>query len=542
MTEPTSNSPDKPPAEKAENVSTSLPEIQDLSNQVLGDFRLLRRIGSGGMAEVFLAEQISLKRNVAIKVLRSEMLKDSNDVLLKRFEQEAKSAAILNHKNIVQVYAIGEENGIHYIAQEYVPGMNLSEYISRKGPPSIAVAVRIMRQVAAAIQVAGDAGIVHRDIKPENILMTRKGEVKVADFGLAQLNQSGKEVNLTQVGMTMGTPLYMSPEQVNGKSLDIRSDIYSFGVSCYHLLTGKPPFHGQTAMSVAIKHLNETAPPIAEKRPDLPKVLCQLVERMMQKDPAKRYPDVQSLSKDLRTIAQTLKQKPDEVEQLSLSQMSTLSSSTEGQSKAERFFSWNWQRHLTFFLIISVLLAGLSATAGWFLRPRNPFKTQPPPAVNPASVTKLKTAQDQFLQAQYLVSVEKEWLAVIEYFPTDRLYKHRAIEQLGLLYTRERRFDEALSMYKQLEAQTSKTTRAKGIAGRAVIAGLQGDYKGSQKVIVYELLPLKSELDLRTDIGSELAQYVFQTIRLNRVNLGDEVKKGSEDLFDTEPETDDMNP
>ncbi len=541
MAEPTPNSSNASSSENEESISTSLPELQDLSNLVLGDFRLLRRIGSGGMAEVFLAEQISLKRNVAIKVLRSEMLKGSDDILLKRFEQEAKSAATLNHKNIVQIYAIGEENGIHYIAQEYVPGMNLSEFISRKGPPSVAVALKLMIQVAGAIQAASEAGIVHRDIKPENILLTRKGEVKVADFGLAQLTQSGKRVNLTQVGMTMGTPLYMSPEQVNGKPLDVRSDIYSFGVSCYHLLTGKPPFHGETAMSVAVKHLNESAVPLAKTRPDLPKVLCQIIERMMEKEPAKRYADALALDKDLRTIAKTLKKKPDEVKQLSLTEISASnqskkSNTPQGDSKIDRFFLWNWKRHLIFFLIVAIPLAGLSATAGWFLRPRNPFETIPQEKNN--SVRKLKTPQDQYLSAQYLVNDEQAWLAVVKYFPEDQLYKPRAIEQLGILYIQRKRFDDALAMYQQLEQhQIDKTSRAKGIAGRAVIASLQNDHKRSQKIIVSELLPLKSELDMRTDLGAKLGQYISETIRRNREVLGDEVKKGSEDLFQNDLES-----
>ncbi len=531
----TESTPEPPPPEKAEDISSSLPELQDLSNQVLGDFQLLRRIGSGGMAEVFLAEQISLKRNVAIKVLRSEMLKGSDDILLKRFEQEAKAAAALNHKNIVQVFAIGEENGIHYIAQEYVPGMNLSEYISRKGPPSIAVSVRLMRQVGSALQAAGEAGIVHRDIKPENILMTRKGEVKVADFGLAQLTLAGERVDLTQVGMTMGTPLYMSPEQVNGKPLDVRSDIYSFGVSCYHLLSGKPPFHGQTAMAVAVKHLNESAPPLAEKRPDLPKILCQIVERMMEKDPAKRYPDALALNKDLREIAKTLKQSPDQIEQLSLSEIEAINEDQSERSRVDRFFSWNWKQHLTFFLVVAIPFAGLAATAGWMLRPKDPFQTIPPPSRG-SSIPKLKTAQDQFLSAQYLVNNEQAWLAVLNYFPSDRLYKNRALAQLGLIYTRQRQDEKALAMYKQLEDQPDKSSKAKGIAGRAVIAGLQNDHQGSQKTIVYELLPLKSELDLSKDLGSELSQNVFRTIRRNREVLGDEVKKGSEDLFESRPD------
>src|SRR5258708_34478727 len=196
---------------------------KDLLDQMLGEFRILRRLGRGGMADVYLAEQTTLKRNVAIKVLHPDRLTD--DTYLKRFQTEAMAAGSLNHPNIIQVLMIGEQEGVQYIAQEYVPGMNLRQFLSRKGPPELAVALRVFKQVALALQAAHAAGIVHRDIKPENIMITRKGEVKVADFGLAQLSQGGERVNLTQTGVTMGTPLYMSPKHVNGSKLDLRTDI-----------------------------------------------------------------------------------------------------------------------------------------------------------------------------------------------------------------------------------------------------------------------------------------------------------------------------
>jgi serine/threonine-protein kinase len=214
----------KPPAALAETLSGDVSVApSELSLKQLGEFRIIRPLGRGGMAEVYLAEQTSLHRPVAIKVLRPELLTDQT--IVKRFEQEAQAAAGLLHPNIVQVYAFGQQDGIHYIAQEYVQGLNLRQFLNRKGPPELLVAYHVMRQVAAALAVAGDAGIVHRDIKPENILITRKGEAKVTDFGLAQLAVSEQKVQLTQVGVTMGTPLYMSPEQINGDAVDHRSDI-----------------------------------------------------------------------------------------------------------------------------------------------------------------------------------------------------------------------------------------------------------------------------------------------------------------------------
>ncbi|MDB5335488.1 MAG: serine/threonine protein kinase, partial [Planctomycetaceae bacterium] len=255
------------------NIALSGTDFTLTEEVTLGEFRLLRRLGRGGMSEVYLAEQTLLKRHVAIKVLRPELMLDES--LRQRFQKEALAVAGLNHPNIVQVYTVGEADGRFYIAQEYVNGQNLREYLTRKGPPDLQVAVHIMKQVAAALQAAGQAGIVHRDIKPENIMLARKGEVKVADFGLAKRSQAADSQQLTQLGTTMGTPLYMSPEQVNGRSVDQRSDLYSFGVTCYHMLSGQPPFRGENAISIALQHLRDTASPLEKLRPDLPPLLCR---------------------------------------------------------------------------------------------------------------------------------------------------------------------------------------------------------------------------------------------------------------------------
>lgn len=275
---------------------------RDLTNRVLGDFRILRPLGRGGMAEVFLALQLSLGRNVALKVLRTDALRTQDDVLLKRFQQEAMAAAGLNHANIVQVYAVGEVDGLHYIAQEYVQGMNLREYIRRNGPPSWHIALKLMRQALGALQAAGESGIVHRDIKPENLLVNRRGELKIADFGLAQLDRKPQDVKLTEHGTTMGTPLYMSPEQVNGEPTDQRSDVYSLGVTFYHLLAGEPPFRGATALSIAVQHVKTEPPDVSQRRPDLPPGISQIISRMMAKSPGERFADARSILKALRDL------------------------------------------------------------------------------------------------------------------------------------------------------------------------------------------------------------------------------------------------
>ncbi len=181
-------------------------------------------------------------------------------------------------------------------------GVNLRDYINRKGPPDVTIAITIMRQIAAALQRASEYGFVHRDIKPENILLTRKGEVKVADFGLSRCFLGDQPLNITQSGVTMGTPLYMSPEQVQGHPVDPRSDIYSFGVTCYHMLAGEPPFKGQTPFEVALQHVQGQAQQLAEIRTDLPVELCSIVHKMMAKKPEDRYQTAREVLRDLTRL------------------------------------------------------------------------------------------------------------------------------------------------------------------------------------------------------------------------------------------------
>ncbi len=276
----------------------------DLTGRTLGDFQLRRRLGQGGMGQVYLAWQLTLKRPVAVKILRTDLA--ANQTALQRFQAEAQAVAQLAHANIVQVYAIGEENGLHYMALEYVEGRNLREYLERKGPPALPAALSIMRQVAAALQRAGEAGFVHRDIKPENILLTRKGEAKVADFGLARYFADADSLRITQDGVTLGTPLYMSPEQVQGQVVDPRSDLYSLGVTCYHLVAGEPPFRGQTAFEVALHHVQRQPPPLEEVRPDLPRFLCQLVHKLMAKSPDRRYQTAREVLHDLNRLREEI--------------------------------------------------------------------------------------------------------------------------------------------------------------------------------------------------------------------------------------------
>ena len=281
---------------------TRTPSAVDLSGKQLGDYNVLRRLGRGAMAEVYLAEQLSLGRQVALKVLKSDLASDPTCV--QRFRREAQAAASLIHANIVQVHEVACIDGVHFIAQEYVQGVNLHQYLTRNGTLDLKLALLVLRQAAAALAKASDQNIVHRDIKPENIMITKSGEVKVADFGLARVLQRDGSVQLTQIGMTMGTPLYMSPEQAEGKTLDHRSDIYSLGIACYHVLVGHPPFTGETALAVAVQHLKRAPEPLENVRPDLPPALARIIHKMMAKSPEHRHQSARELIRELRPLLQ----------------------------------------------------------------------------------------------------------------------------------------------------------------------------------------------------------------------------------------------
>jgi eukaryotic-like serine/threonine-protein kinase len=282
--------------------STESP-VRDLTGTTLGDFEVKRLLGRGGMGQVYLATQISLNRPVALKVLHPRYL--SKPIYLSRFEAEATAVAKLNHPNIVHVYTLGYVDQVRFIAMEYVEGTNLREYINKKGALDLPLALSIMRQAGQAIGAAGEIGLVHRDIKPENLLLMRKGRAKVADFGLCR-DLGADRLHVTQPGTTMGTPLYMSPEQAQGKLLDHRSDLYSLGVTFYNMLSGEPPFRADSAVALALKHVSEQPVSLRVRRPDIPLELERLVLRLMAKSPADRYQSAAEMLADLAKIRASL--------------------------------------------------------------------------------------------------------------------------------------------------------------------------------------------------------------------------------------------
>lgn len=263
-----------------------------------GRYELHRRLGRGGMAEVFLARDQLLDRPVAVKVLFPEFATDPSFV--ERFRREATAAANLSHPNIVGVYDWGEADSTYFIVMEYVDGRTLSDILRTEGPLHPDRVADIGADVAAALGFAHRNGVVHRDVKPGNVIVTAAGLVKVADFGIARAITATSDENLTQVGTVMGTAAYFSPEQARGDNVDPRSDIYSLGCVLYELVVGRPPFAGDSPVAIAYKHVHETVVPPRQHSAAIPPALEAIMLKCLAKNPANRYPSAEDLRADLR--------------------------------------------------------------------------------------------------------------------------------------------------------------------------------------------------------------------------------------------------
>ena len=259
-------------------------------------YRLERKLGGGGMADVWLAEDQELGRKVAIKILHERYANDTQFV--ERFRREATHAAGLSHPNVVSIFDRGEAEGTYFIVMEYVEGRTLKELIVTRGPCPVPVAVSYVRQVLAALRYAHRNGIVHRDIKPHNVLVDHEGRVKVADFGIARAGSS----QMTEAGSIIGTAQYLSPEQARGAPVDESSDLYSTGIVLYELLTGEVPFTGETPVEIAMKHLRHVPPAPSSIRPEIPHDLDLIVLRALAKEPADRYRTAKELDRDLELL------------------------------------------------------------------------------------------------------------------------------------------------------------------------------------------------------------------------------------------------
>lgn len=297
-----------------ENIESIFAESKTLfAGQKIGRFEIVEKIGKGGMGEVFLARDDSLGRDVAIKILLPEFTTDL--FRLKRFQLEAKTVSALNHPNILTIYEIGETEDFRFMATEFVKGKTLNQYLQTERK-SLEILLKIAVQIVSALQIAHEAGIVHRDIKPENIMIRHDGIVKILDFGLAKLLENSSNLDSairnshsTTPGLIMGTPNYMSPEQARGKDVDYQTDIFSFGVVLYEMLSGKLPFTGDTTGDIIASVLTEDPKSLSESNTEIPLALEKIVEKCLQKDIQNRYQTAKHLLQNLEEFSEDLQTK-----------------------------------------------------------------------------------------------------------------------------------------------------------------------------------------------------------------------------------------
>ncbi|MEE3371940.1 MAG: protein kinase [Planctomycetota bacterium] len=456
----------------------------DLSGQQLGDYHLLRRLGSGAMAEVYLARQVSLDRDVAFKVLKSSLTRDENCV--RRFQQEARAAASLVHANIVQIYEVGCLGDRHYLAQEYVAGGTVRQWLAGSSGCSAGKAVAVVRQVAAALECASQQGVIHRDIKPENILLTKNGEAKVADFGLARLAISAQTVDLklTQQGLTLGTPLYMSPEQIQGGHVDPRSDLYSLGVTAYEILAGTTPFAGETALNVAVQHLHEEAARLETLRADLPISLCDIVHKLLGKKPDERYESATELIQDLHGLGLDDSDSQWHFAENAIGSTLTIDNARlDATRKLDALMKVEAARLPTRRMVSVVglgLICGTILGTAWAYL-RMPGSILEVTYADHPRVEKKKSARLQYLHA-ILEPSQPSWEAVTHYFGGERQtesrqYVSKANAELAHILFDQGRVLDALSLYRELAdlGEDLIEQRALGLAGMANIYQARGN-------------------------------------------------------------------
>jgi tRNA A-37 threonylcarbamoyl transferase component Bud32 len=272
------------------------PSSSMIGTVLSGRYRLEAKLGSGGMSTVYLAKDDTLDRPVAVKVMHREMSEQPDQI--ERFRQEARAVAKISHPNVVSVIDAGEDHGYPYIVFEYVEGETLKQRIARVGALDIQESIAYAIEIARGLSIAHARNLVHRDIKPQNVLIDDEGRAKLTDFGISrQLEQDG----MTATGRVLGTTDYVAPEQAMGQAVDPRSDVYSLGVVLYEMLVGQVPFHADSQVGVAMKHVNEDLPDVQRRRPEVSAAVALVVERSTAKDPSERYQDVSAMIDDLET-------------------------------------------------------------------------------------------------------------------------------------------------------------------------------------------------------------------------------------------------
>ena len=457
--------------------------------ETFGDFRILRKLGQGGMGEVYLAEQISLKRKVAIKMLRGDVT--ASEATLARFKAESKTIAKLSHANIVQAYTVGEHEGNHYLVLEYVEGVSLGEYMARKGALEVPLVLTIMRQVASALLRASELNIIHRDIKPGNILLTRKAEAKVADFGLARCLSEEERVDLTRAGATVGTPLYMSPEQIEGKTLDCRSDIYSFGVTCYQMLTGQVPFDGSNAFEIATKHVREEPPALEKLRSDIPPPVCRMIRKMMAKKPEARYASARELLQDIVRIRQGHGNSTQSMGALAVETPTEATPPPEVPLWKQPV--WLAAGGILALGMLVFVVVGAAIAVAWSQRP-DPVVDPEPRAVLPVPVEKKKSAE--------IPGPSEALKQTVEQVLKENSLKPGGVDaciELATIYLDQQKTDEAEKLFKRMDDRKAPSNyHFVGRLGLAVTEAIHGNDKASHAKFM-ELFDSKAK-DNRTQI------------------------------------------
>ncbi len=277
--------------------SRQMTALLNITSALENRYQILQEVGRGGMGIVFQAYDKQLRENVAIKVLSPFLSNDPES--LERLRREVTSARKITHPNVIKIFDIAETGGLHYITMEYFPGQNLRQHISRKGGMSLEEGLQIIFQICDGLEAAHANGIIHRDLKSQNVIINGSGQVKIIDLGLARASHME---GMTATGLILGTPEYMSPEQVMGKRVDERSDLYSLGIILFEVFTGKVPFTGESAIAVGFKHLKEISPALNSVQKNLPEKLSAIVDRLLQKDPAHRYQSIRELRRDLENF------------------------------------------------------------------------------------------------------------------------------------------------------------------------------------------------------------------------------------------------
>lgn len=540
----------------------------DLTGREMGDYQFLRRLGRGGMADVYLAKQVTLDRKVALKVLKPELAQDESYV--KRFRQEAQAAARLRQANIVQIYEVGEFEDYHYISQEYVQGRNLNQYLARHGAVESVMAINVLRQCALALQESAKHQVVHRDIKPDNIMLSTNGEIKITDFGLARVNDNAAKQALTQVGVTLGTPLYMSPEQVEGADVDQRSDIYSLGVTAYHMLAGHPPFEGENALSIAVQHVKDDPLPLENLRPDIPQELCDVVTQMMSKKRGQRPADAKQLLKELRKV----KVECDDDWEMIIEKLSATESyadrPTASMSEAKiaatiqlqqvmkgNVRSW-WKSPAMLMAMGALSLAGLVAGAGLAHRTApSPLLAVAQSELDTPMVARASSSTDQLKEAEIwprILNKEPEpyYQAVLDYWPANpnsepglqddgltTFNRRMAKERLSEIYIEANRDNEALEIFDQFAEldDLAEEFKAVGIVGQAIVldrmepadfaalveASLVPEELNQQQKqkVGQAIISLRGKEELLDDFPFYKARYQTLYQRLNQVSPSD---------------------